>query len=162
MKKRSVLLTVLLMVVTLLLVQPVQAQSASWGTAFGKVTGIDDTEVEYFGTATIISTGTAYSTAFDIVGTDRILETFIDTKLIADTGAVTTKLQYYDNTFQEWKDLVTVSTIAEKLDSTFVSAIDTSQYASNDLKYRYALTGGAANDTITVDLKAILKKKGFR
>lgn len=143
------------------LVQPVKAQSATWDSTFAKATTTDNTEVRYSGTATIIATGTAYSPSFDLVGTDRIIETFLDTEMVNDTGAVTVKLQYQKNG-SDWKDLSTVLTIAEKLDSTFTSAIDTVSYASNDISYRYSLTGGAANDTIKVDLQATLKKKGFR
>jgi hypothetical protein len=157
--KMKLMIIALLFAALFVLFTPVQGQT--WNTAFAKVTSQDNTEVRYSGTATIIGTGSASSTSFDLIGTDRIFESFLDTEMINDTGAVTVKLQY-QKASSDWKDMTTVFTIAEKLDSTFVSAIDTSFYASNDVNYRYLLTGGAANDTIRVKLQTTLKKKGFR
>lgn len=161
MKTRNILFTIIMAIaMVLVFAKPVAAQSGAWDTAFAKVSSDDQTEHRYTGTATIIATGTLNTAAFNLVNTDRILESFLDTKMINDTGAVTVKLQYKKD--DDWKDLATVFTIAEKLDSVFVAAKDTSIYAANEVTYRYNLTGGAANDTIQVKLDTVIKRKGFR
>lgn len=137
---------------------PVQAQT--WNTTFAAKT-VDDYTVSYEGVTTIIGTGQAVTPAFDLVGTDRIIETYLVTEMINDTGAVTVKLQY-QKFANKWTDLSTVLTLASILDSAQTAAIDTSQFNSNDLSYRYLLTGGAANDTVRVKLNMEAKKVGFR